>query len=161
MVRLVMVAVALGGLLLGACAAPVELESAEEERAVSSVDEPVTRGKCENAVDEGADIWRLMCGALDDTDIVKEQCYKESNFGRANGKNKCIGGTCKQACKALYDRWKIYCDDRIPSRWKSICLQARERGNDKCLDACKGRSLDSEDTGTTPASCDSQNENSS
>jgi hypothetical protein len=159
MERLAMVAVALGGLLFGACAGPEdEAESVEDQEEVSVDEEAARNGKCDDAMDEGADVWMLMCGALPDTAYVKQQCFKEQSDGRGAGHHACINETCQDACHALDHSWHTYCDERIPPRWENVCTQARNRGYETCMNWCRRRSLDSDDVGATPAACASQSE---
>lgn len=147
-----------GGLLFAACAVPVEIEMKTED--VAEVEEQVTRGKCEDAVDEGADVWQRFCGALHDRPAVIQQCRKEHSNGRGAGKNKCSTGTCKDACLALDHRWQTYCEERIPPRWNDVCTEARDRGYNVCIDWCRRRPLDDDDNGATRSECNLQNESS-
>lgn len=150
-----MVAMALfGGLLLEACTGPVDIESETEE--VAEVEESVTRGKCENAVDEGADVWRLMCGAMRVRPVVIRQCLAESMEGRGNGKAACRAGSCVSACAALEERWALYCNERAPKNYRNICNKARADGYEVCINVCKGRSLDEIGDDATGDACHSQ-----
>jgi hypothetical protein len=145
--------VALGGLLAGACAAPAELESVEDQDEAWAVEEPATRGSCDDAVNDGADIWRLMCGAMLVDAFTKRQCMEEQMHGRGKGVAACRTESCENSCVVLDDRWSLYCDERAPVDYRSICNQARQRGYDVCINVCEGRSLDADHGGASRGSC--------
>jgi hypothetical protein len=112
----------------------------EESRTVGEPTEVrATRGMCEDAVDDGADIWQLMCGAAGGAALLTggevAMCLREHMQGRAAGHNKC-SSSCPTACFALSSRWDLYYEERAPMFLKSICVRARNQGQAKCLSSC-------------------------
>jgi hypothetical protein len=124
--------------------------------------EPASRGQCEDAVNEGADVWQLLCGALVAPPNVKSQCFAEHSEGRGKGLARCRFGICESSCGALDDRWELYCWERIPRNLRKVCDAAREIGHNKCLNVCRGRTLDGAEGGDTIGACSplSQSESS-
>jgi hypothetical protein len=124
--------------------------------------ERASQGRCDNAVNDGADVWQLMCGALVAPPETKQQCHAEHNEGRAKAVAACRFATCETACRALDERWDLYCSERIPRKHRKVCDRARTFGNGRCLAICRGRTLDdTEDDGTIGAcSSPSQSESS-
>jgi hypothetical protein len=111
----------------------------ESSIATEPMEARATRGRCEDAVDDGADIWQLMCGAAGGAALLTYgemgMCLREHMQGRAAGHNKC-SSSCPTACLALSSRWDLYCEERAPLFLKSICVQARNKGQTKCLSSC-------------------------
>jgi hypothetical protein len=94
--------------------------------------------RCQDAVDKGVNIWRLMCGSALEVFMTRPQtahCLSESSEGLAAGYKKCRS-SCPTACFALSTRWELYCDERAPMLMRSICEQARQNGQRKCLGSC-------------------------
>lgn len=116
-----------------------ESEPVLEEETLEDGEVLATRGRCEDAVDEGADFWRLMCGAaMQDTLFTPPEtahCLGESSEGRGAGKAKCRS-SCPTACMALVSRWQLYCEEHQIRLPLSICEKARKIGMQRCLSYC-------------------------
>lgn len=115
-----------------------ESETALHEEALEHEESITAEERCYNAVDDGVNIWTLMCGAALDIYLTRPQaghCHSESSEGRAAGYKKCRS-SCPTACFALSTRWELYCEEHSPFLMKSICEQARQNGQSKCLSSC-------------------------
>lgn len=92
--------------------------SAPLDLAAEALDEPLSRGACEDACELYHRHWSQFCGRLPGGGV--RQCHSESMEGYGLCQKNCRNG-CEAAGSAMYDRWELYCDERCPWYYKGEC----------------------------------------
>jgi hypothetical protein len=97
---------------------PLSAPSAPLDLATEALDEPSSRGTCEDACELYHRHWSQLCARLPGGGA--RQCHSESMEGYGLCQKNCRDG-CEAAGSAMYDRWELYCDERCPWYYKGEC----------------------------------------
>ncbi|WP_438033589.1 hypothetical protein [Sorangium sp. So ce204] len=92
--------------------------SAPPDLAAEALDEPLSRGACEDACELYHRHWSQLCARLSGNGA--RQCHSESMEGYGLCQKNCRNG-CEAAGSAMFDRWDLYCGERCPWYYKGEC----------------------------------------